>query len=617
MPTLGQAYVQIVPSADGISNSISNVLSGPADKAGQDAGSKFGSGFGAKMKNGLMVAGAGVAALGVAAGAAFGKSISDVSQYGDHIDKMSQKIGFSAEGFQKWDYVLQRAGTSIDSMAPVMKKLSTSAVENSDAFQQLGISQEEVANMSQEELFGRTIQALSGMEEGAERTALASKLLGKGASELAPLINGGTDAIEEQMEMAEKYGMVMSDEGVKASADFVDAQTTLSMTMTGLKNRMTAEFLPACTEVTNGIAKMFAGDMSGLEDIKAGIGDFVGSIASHIPEMIARGGEMIAGLISGITERLPEMALAAAEAIKNFADGFGQGSEGGANLLATAGELMLALGTALMESVGIIIPAVIDAIWAFITNTDWLGLGSSVVNGIINAFNSLFPIAIDIVKRSVINIANRLGFAGVVAKVRSIFQSVKERIISPVETARGLIDSAVSKISGILDFAGLVGKVQQIFDDVKQKITSPIDEAKELVDSAVQKILGFFPINVGRILDNISLPHFSVEGGKWPYGIGGEGYMPSFGVDWYARGGVFNGAQVIGVGEAGPEAVVPLSGDRMKPFTDAIAEINDANNRKLVSGMYQAFSAALRDANITVQIGNREFNRILREAGAL
>ena len=180
MATLGQAYVQIVPSAEGISGQISNVLSGPSDKAGQEAGGKFGSGFGAKMKSGLMVAGA-----------------SDVSQYGDHVDKMSQKIGMSREGFQKWDYVLQRAGTSIDSMAPVMKTLSNAAVSNSESFQKLGISQEEVANMSQEELFGKTIEALSGMEEGAERTALASKLLGRGASELAPLINGGTDAITD------------------------------------------------------------------------------------------------------------------------------------------------------------------------------------------------------------------------------------------------------------------------------------------------------------------------------------------------------------------------------------------------------------------------------------
>ena len=575
MATLGQAYVQIIPSAEGISGQISSVLSGPADKAGQDAGGKFGSGFGAKMKNGLMVAGAGVAALGVAAGAAFGKSISDVSKYGDHVDKMSQKIGFSAEGFQKWDYVLNRAGTSIDSMAPVMKKLSTSAVENSDAFQKLGISQEEVANMSQEELFGKTIEALSGMEEGAERTALASKLLGKGASELAPLINGGTDAINEQMEMAEKYGMVMSDEGVKASADFVDAQTTLQSTMTGFKNRVTAEFLPAATDVVNGIAKMFAGDMTGLDDIKNGISEFVSSLASHVPEMIARGGEMIAGFIAGVAERLPEMATAAAGAIRGFAEGFGQDSEGGSKLLAKAGELMMALGSALLESAGIIIPALIEAIWSFISNTDWVGLGSKVVNGIINAFNNLFPKAIEIVKKAVINIAERLGFTGVVEKVRSVFNSVKERIIGPVE------------------------------------------EAKSLVSSAIEKIKGFFPISIGKILDNISLPHFTVDGGEFPYGVGGKGYMPSFGVDWYAKGGVFNNASVIGVGEAGPEAVVPLSENRLKPLTDAIAAADAQNNEALINGMYKAFSAALRNADISVNISGREFKRTLREARAL
>lgn len=575
MATLGQAYVQIIPSAEGISGQISSVLSGPADKAGQDAGDKFGSGFGAKMKNGLMVAGAGVAAFGVAAGAAFGKSISDVSKYGDHVDKMSQKIGFSAEGFQKWDYVLNRAGTSIDSMAPVMKKLSTSAVENSDAFQKLGISQEEVANMPQEELFGKTIEALSGMEEGAERTALASKLLGKGASELAPLINGGTDAINEQMEMAEKYGMVMSDEGVKASADFVDAQTTLQSTMTGFKNRVTAEFLPAATDVVNGIAKMFAGDMTGLDDIKNGISEFVSSLASHVPEMIARGGEMIAGFIAGVAERLPEMATAAAGAIRGFAEGFGQDSEGGSELLAKAGELMMALGSALLESAGIIIPALIEAIWSFISNTDWVGLGSKVVNGIINAFNNLFPKAIEIVKKAVINIAERLGFTGVVEKVRSVFNSVKERIIGPVE------------------------------------------EAKSLVSSAIEKIKGFFPISIGKILDNISLPHFTVDGGEFPYGVGGKGYMPSFGVDWYAKGGVFNNASVIGVGEAGPEAVVPLSENRLKPLTDAIAAADAQNNEALINGMYKAFSAALKNADISVNISGREFKRTLREAGAL
>ena len=576
MATLGQAYVQIVPSADGISNSISSVLSGPADTAGQEAGSKFGSSFGDKMKNGLMIAGAGIAAFGATAGVALGKSISDVSKYGDHVDKMSQKIGFSAEGFQKWDYVLNRAGTSIDSMAPVMKTLSNAAVSNSDAFQKLGISQEEVANMSQEELFGRTIQALSGMEEGAERTALASKLLGRGATELAPLLNGGTEAIEEQMKMAEEYGMVMSDDAVKASADFVDAQTTLQGTLTGLKNKVTADFLPAATDVVNGLAMMASGDfMGGFELIKEGVGEFIGNIASKVPEMVTKGGELLMGFIQGLTEKIPGMALAAADAIREFADGFGENSEGGMTLIAKAGEMMVALGGALMEAASVLIPAVVELIWNYFSETDWIGLALSVGQAVFDGFAEIFPQAVEFVGEVVADIMDALGFHGLAEDVRSCFE------------------------------------------DIQKKITGPIESARDLVDKAVSKIKGFFPINIGKILDNIRLPHFTVDGGEAPYGIMGKGYPPSFDISWNAKGGVFDGPSIIGVGEAGPEAVVPLSANRLKPLTDAIAEADARNNEQLLNGMYQVFTAALREANFNVNIGRREFQRSLREAGAL
>ena len=576
MATLGQAYVQIVPSADGISNSISSVLSGPADTAGQEAGSKFGSSFGDKMKSGLMIAGAGIAAFGATAGVALGKSISDVSKYGDHVDKMSQKIGFSAEGFQKWDYVLNRAGTSIDSMAPVMKTLSNAAVSNSDAFQKLGISQEEVANMSQEDLFGRTIQALSGMEEGAERTALASKLLGRGATELAPLLNGGTEAIEEQMKMAEDYGMVMSDDAVKASADFVDAQTTLQGTLTGLKNKVTADFLPAATDVVNGLAMMASGDfMGGFDLIKEGVGEFIGNITSRVPEMITKGGEMLAGFIQGLTEKIPDMALAAADAIRNFAQGFGQDSEGGMELIAKAGEMMVALGGALMDAAGAIIPAVVELIWNFFSQTDWIGLALSVGQAVFDGFAEIFPQAVEYIGQVVADIMDVLGFHGLAESVRSCFE------------------------------------------DIQSKITGPIEKARDLVDKAVSKIKGFFPINIGKILDNIRLPKFTVDGGEAPYGIMGKGYPPSFDISWNAKGGVFDGPSIIGVGEAGPEAVVPLSENRLKPLTDAIAEANARNNEQLLNGMYQVFTMALREADINVTIGRRDFKRSLREAGAL
>ena len=153
--------------------------------------------------------------------------------------------------------------------------------------------------------------------------------------------------------------------------------------------------------------------------------------------------------------------------------------------------------------------------------------------------------------------------------------------------------------------------------DIQKKITGPIESARDLVDKAVSKIKGFFPIDIGKILDNIRLPKFTVDGGEAPYGIMGKGYPPSFDISWNAKGGVFDGPSIIGVGEAGPEAVVPLSENRLKPLTDAIAEANARNNEQLLNGMYQVFTMALREANFSVTIGRRDFERSLREAGAL
>ena len=548
MSELGKAYVQIIPKAEGITDSITEVIAPGATAAGIDSGKKFGDGFGSKLKSGLTTAALGVTAVGAAAGAALGKSISDVSQYGDRIDKMSQKIGFSREGFQKWDYVLQRAGTSIDSMAPVMKTLSNAAVQDSKAFQQLGISQEEVANMSQEELFGKTIEALSGMEEGAERTALASKLLGRGATELAPLLNGGTDAIKEQMKMAEEYGMVLSDDAVVAAADFCDAQTTMQGAITGFKNKVAAQFLPAATDVVNGIAKMFSGDTSGFDDIKNGIGKIATDIVGKIPEFLDAGGRLIGGLIEGLIARLPEMAANAAEAIKAFADGFGEGSEGRSELLAKAGEMMMALGGALLEAAGVIIPALVESIFTIITTTDWVGLGESAIEELKSGFEKIFPKAIELVKGAVKNISKLLGFSGLKAKVEKLFNSIKE------------------------------------------KITSPIDKAKELVSSAIEKIKGLFPLEIGKIA-NIKIPHISVSGGVAPYGILGQGEAPHFDVDWYAQGGIMTRPTLFGGGEAGAEGIVPLA-----PFWNKMDEIGDS----IVNGVATVMAGASGNGGDTV-----------------
>lgn len=262
------------------------------------------------MKKGIGIATASVTAVGVAVGVAskkFGDAVNATADYGDKVDKMSQKIGISAESYQKWDYVMQRAGTSVDSLKMGMKTLSQQASKNSDAFQKLGISQEEVSNSSQEELFEKTVKGLAGMEKGAQRTALATQLLGRTGADLGPLLNSGTGAIEEQMKIAEDYGMVMSDKTVTASAVFKDSVTTMQMTLTGLKNRMMGEFLPSVTKVTDGLAVLFTGDTKGLADISKGIEEIVTKISSGMPKVLEVGGSIVEAIINSVMKQAPNL----------------------------------------------------------------------------------------------------------------------------------------------------------------------------------------------------------------------------------------------------------------------------------------------------------------------
>ena len=138
---------------------------------------------------------AAVAAIGAAAVAA-GKKLwdmaNDVAEAGDEIDKMSQKIGISAESYQEWDYVFQRCGTDVNNLQAGMKTLSGVIADagngSSSAAEKLaavGLSIDDLNGKSQDEQLSIVIAALQDMEAGAERTSAATDLLGRSATDMA------------------------------------------------------------------------------------------------------------------------------------------------------------------------------------------------------------------------------------------------------------------------------------------------------------------------------------------------------------------------------------------------------------------------------------------------
>ena len=106
-----------------------------------------------------------------------------------------------------------------------------------------------------------------------------------------------------------------------------------------------------------------------------------------------------------------------------------------------------------------------------------------------------------------------------------------------------------------------------------------------------------------------ALPHFRLDGRFDPE----SGSVPSVAVDWYAKGGVFSSASVIGVGEAGPEAVVPLRPSVLRGIGEGI-EIEGGGSREVISWLASNLPAII--AECTPTVGERDFARMARKAVA-
>lgn len=590
MADLGKAYVQIIPKAEGISEKIKSTVAPGADAAGTSAGNSFVSKF-AKI--------AGGAALGASVVKGFKAALDEGAKlqqsyggldtlYGDaSAAAKDYAIQAAQAGISANDYAEQAVsfGASLKAAfggdtAAAAEAANTAILDMADNAAKMGTPLENIQNAYQGFAKGNYTM-LDNLKLGYGGTKTEMERLLKDAEKLSgqkyDMNNLGDvyDAIHVIQEDLGLTGVAAQEAATTFSGSFgamkASAQNVLAMLSTGgdVGPAMQQLAASASTFLFDNLIPMIGNVIS---QVPAVIGTF---IQQGAPLILEHGRTLVLSLINGIITGLPQMAQTAADMLRNFAEGFGPASEGAQGLIAKAGEMMVSLGGALLDAAGILIPAVVETIWNYFSQTDWVGLALSVGQSVFDGFAEIFPQAVEFVGQVVADIMDALGFHGLAEDVRSCFE------------------------------------------DIQKKITGPIESARDLVDKAVAKIKGFFPIDVGKILDDIKLPHFTVDGGEFPYGVGGKGSMPSFDVEWYANGGIINQPSLIGAGEAGPEAVVPLSASRLKPLTDAIAEADARNNEKLLNGMYQVFTMALREANFNVTIGRRDFERSLREAGAL
>lgn len=463
--------------------------------------SKFGQGltqtFGAVGK----AAAVGVAAVGAAttaAGAALVKNAGEVAAYGDNIDKMSQKMGISAEAYQEWDAILQHSGTSIDSMSRGMQTLQKNAVNSAEKFEKLGLTQEQIASMSTEDLFAATIQGLQNMGEGAERTALASELLGGSAKELGALLNTSAEDTEAMRQRVHELGGVMSDEAVKSAAAYQDSLQDMQTSMAGLKRNLVSEFLPSITTAMDGLTAIFSGDYDeGLSKISEGIEGLVDGIANKLPQIVEIGGQIIETLAVAIIDNLPTLFEAGMKLVLDL--GFAI-IDNLPRLIEVALTLVQTLAQGLIEALPELIPAIVDMITEIVTiltEPDTLvqlvmaavQIILAVAQGLVEAIPQLIeavPVIIGNLVIAFIQLAPQLLEAGI-QLIMTLIEGIKS-VYSTIFTIAGeLIGKVLEGIKAKFD--ELKRKGGEVVDKVKAGLMEKIDAAKQWGKDLIQNFI--------------------------------------------------------------------------------------------------------------------------------
>ena len=188
------------------------------------------------------------------------------------------------------------------------------------------------------------------------------------------------------------------------------------------------------------------------------------------------------------------------------------------------------------------------------------------------------------------------------------FDSCKKVWDDICNTVTTIMDNITTGISDGVNAA--LDTVTSVFDDIKDAITDRINDAKDAVSRAIDAIKSLFNFQISW--PHIPLPHFSVSGSPNPLDWLTMG-VPSISIDWYAKGGVFDAPTIIGIGEAGREAALPMNARVYGEIARGIQQQMGASGPQiLITG--NEFN--VRDEEDIERIGDELSAKILRQMGA-
>lgn len=425
----------------------------------------------------------------------FGKTSDDASGLLGMVAKAAQDTGINAQG------------------------LMDDVLANSATFKELNFSLEESVNFM-------ALLDENGVESGTALAGLKKavvNLTDAGMSE-SEALQTVIDKIKNAGSETEALTIAQETFGTKGAAEMATAIREGRLSLDDLSASM-ADYSTVVTDTYNNT-------MDGV--------DGATTAANAAKIAMSTLGETISDMLAPIFQRLTQLLIDAKARFDTLDDGQKQA-------IVTIGLIVAAIGPAL-----VIIGKVITAVGTITT-----GVGSLV--GFVGG--TVVPLITDTVMPALSGLW-ALMLANPISIVIAAIAAIVAAFVLLWNKCEGFRNFWINLFSSVKStVVDAKNNVLSTFDGIKNGISSRIEGAKNSVHNAIENIKGFF--NFSWSLPHLQLPHPYISG---RFSLNPPS-VPSFGINWYKEGGILSGAQIfgqmggnlLGGGEAGQEAVLPLS----------------------------------------------------------
>lgn len=497
---LAKAYVQIVPSADGIKGKLTSALNGEAVSAGNSAGATMGSSLASGIKKVIAAAGIGAAInKAISEGAALEQSIGGIETlFKDSADKMKEyaENAYATAGLSSNAYMEQATGFA----ASLLQSLNGNTEAAADAANQALIDMADNSNK-----MGTSLESIQNAYAGFAKqnyTMLDNLKLGYGGtkSEMERLLKHAQEISGVKYDinnLSDVYSAIheIQKELEITGATGDEAMTTISGSAAAMKAAFTNVLgnlalgedlqpsLSALVETTSTF--LFNNMIPAVGNIITAIPSTIGTLLeTGIPALLENGKVIISSIIDGITTNLPIMVQNGAQALQSFSEGLITEVP---NLLENVLPILLDLSKTLHDNIGIIVDAGIELI---------INLVQGIAEGI--------PTLVEYVPEIISNIANTIndnlpkilsaGITIIVILIEGLIKSLPT-IVKNIPKIVGAIVDTISAFNWL----GLGKKIITFLGNGIVNMVSSIGScAKKILDNIVNKFKNFSFADLGK-----------------------------------------------------------------------------------------------------------------------